>query len=164
MSNKQFLPGSLSEKSSIDDVRDYWDAETPNAPDEIRQLAARLTYEVLHRAPDAVNGDRSRGETESYAPLRAPGPSGAGGKSARPVVVAAIDARKSYVKFDFLLPPDDAKRYRDERSLRILIPRRRGGTWCGSSVGTGITFSQAVELLQKGLDFEFGQAPKQRER
>jgi hypothetical protein len=142
--DERFRPGSLDNESCIDELKEYWDLATPTAPHNVREIAARLTYEVLQALPGSAVGNRSQGKKESYTTVR--------GRDGR--VAAAIDARKSYVKFDFPLPDAVGQRCRDEGLLRVS--RSRGySVWCLSRVGATMPLQKATELLRTGLASEF---------
>lgn len=143
--DERFPPGSLGNESCIDELREYWDLATPTAPHYIREIATRLTYEVLQALPHSAVANRSQGKKESYTTVR-----GLDGRLA-----AAIDARKAYAKFDFPLPADVGQGCRDEGLLRIWRPRGYS-VWCLSRVGASMPVSKAIELLRIGLAFEFG--------
>lgn len=72
-------------------------------------------------------------------------------------VFAAIDARSTWVKFDFLLPEDEAQRCERRGTLR-LHHSRRYGRWCMSRVAPVLSEVQAKELLRIGNQFEYSRA------
>jgi hypothetical protein len=141
----RFPPGTLTAPVSLDVIREYWDLATPEAPVEHRSTAADLTFEALTVVLNSTVSTRSSGRSDPYTTLR----------SLDGRVVAAIDARRTYVKLDFPLPESLAEESRGAGLLRIWKPRGYS-VWCQSRVGTALTPAHAVELLRAGLRFEFG--------
>lgn len=121
---------------------EYRAAACPSAGRRWQHVAASLTREVLVLAPDAAVGNRAAGGWSTVL-------------AANGDVLAAIDARSTWVKFDFLLPEDEAQRCLRQGLVRLHHPRRYG-RWCMSRVGPVLSPDQAKALLRIGIHFEYG--------
>ncbi len=140
-------PGVWKVSARFDRLRAYWDSATPDAPTTYRQLAARLTDAALDAVPGSTLSTRSIGKRDPYTTVR----------TSTDRVMAAIDARSTYVKFDFYLPFETAERMKRQGLLRTWKPRGRS-VWCQSRVGDRLSFESARTLLREGVAFEFGVA------
>jgi hypothetical protein len=138
--DRQFPPASLTAASTDDQLRAYWRAACPKAPERIQHLAAQLTRDVLTLAPDAAVGNWAAGGWTTIL-------------AANGVVLAAIDAKTNTVRLDFLLPEDLAQHYRDLGLIRLHHPRRYG-RWCLTEVDNPLPYQTARDLLATGIEFE----------
>lgn len=140
----RFPPASLRGDTPEATLREYWAAASPSAGRRWQHVAASLTREVLVLAPDAAVGNRAAGGWSTVL-------------AANGDVLAAIDARSTWVKFDFLLPEDEAQRCEQRGLVRLHHPRRYG-RWCMSRVGPVLSEARARELLRIGIEFEYSRA------
>ncbi len=138
----RFPPASLHGDTPEATLREYWSAACPSAGLRWQQVAASLTREVLVLAPDAAVGNRAAGGWSTVL-------------AANGDVLAAIDARSTWVKFDFLLAEEEAQRCERRGLVRLHHPRRYG-RWCMSRVGPVLSPDQAKALLRIGIHFEYG--------
>ncbi len=135
----QHPPSPASNSETIS----YWKSTCPSAPMEIIVLAAEISKFIFDTVPNASFSKRSIGKVESYTPIRTPDN----------VVIAALDARSTFLKLDFLLPSDVADDCNVRGEMGKGKPRRKG-RWVLTRVGKKITVDRAKELLLAGLRFE----------
>lgn len=139
----RFPPGTLDVRADVESLRAYWRMACPSAPSEQLAVATALSQFSLSVVPGSALSDRMGGKSDPYTTVVTP-----------QKIVAAIDARQSFVKFDFYLPEEIARLLAANRRLRIWQPRGYS-TWVLGRVGSALPLDEAMRLFRQGIAFEF---------
>ena len=140
---ERFPPSTMNADQHFDEFVEYWKVACQEAPLDHQRLAAELTYFCLSNAEGSILGRRTMGKSDSYSIVSA----------ANGVTIAAIDARKNWVKLDFLLPGEVADSCKANGVLNIETSRRRG-KWVQGNVPKKMSLDTAKELLDISIKFE----------
>lgn len=142
--NEKFPPGTLHAGSSAKTIHDYWVLACPNAPVAHISIATELTLFILDAANGSSIGRRTHGKHDSYTTI----------VDVNGRTLAAIDARRLWVKLDFLLSSDAADKFKASGLVSIEGPRRLG-KWVQSNVPKKMNLEKALDLLSLSFDFQF---------
>lgn len=160
-------------REDVEEMLAYWRKTCPHASAASHEIATDLSLHCIQAVPSARRGPRRSSWTNiEWQPSQ--------GKAV-PVPLAAIDAKKDWVRLDFRLPPDIAQQcFREGLVMSIDKQPRRGGRWVYSQVRLlsprqrphhtrgrlpkNLTLEKAKELLNQSFELEFGPviaAPKE---
>jgi len=143
--NQEFPPGIIDFRQPRHRILAYWQMACPEAPKLHQEIAADLTLHCLMSVHGATIQRRTVGRSDPYTVI----------VDVNAMTLAAIDARKHWVKLDFLLQQDIAQACRNQGLLTIENPRRIG-YWVQSNVPKKLSLDKAKELLNISFKFQFG--------
>lgn len=137
-----FPPGTLTMAVSEDILRSYWSAACPTATSETVRLATIVTLHVFSRGRGSALSNRA----SSWSTIRYPD----GG------LCAAVDTKKAWVQFDFLLPSNLIDEFEKSGTGRRHHPRM-GGVWAKvSGLGRECSLEQALAWFDRGIKANYG--------